>query len=291
MSAVIVTAADESYAPLLRDLLNSLAVHKAALDFRIAVLDLGLAPSTRGEIETQAERVVSPSWMFKPHAKFAADRKYLSRAARPFLPDLVPGHAIYLWLDADAWVQQRQGLEWLIDAARGVDIAAVPTVHRAYAFRTQDLAWLHERYAMAFGAGLAGELIQQPYFNSGVMAIRAGSRLWKVYAERFQSALERWQGDFLSDQAILNAAIALDRLAVNRLPAKANWLCHLALPLWNAKTKALTEPALPFKPLLIVHNTFDEKQRERSLLDLSGQPRRAQLTRTSIQLLAHSESQ
>jgi len=114
MSTVIVTAADEGYAPLLRDLLNSLAAHKAALDFRIAVLDLGLAPSTRRELETQVDRVISPSWMFKPHAKFAADPKYLSRAARPFLPDLVPGHSIYIWLDADTWLQQRQGLEWLI---------------------------------------------------------------------------------------------------------------------------------------------------------------------------------
>ncbi len=291
MSAVIVTAADEGYAELLRDLLNSLAVHKAALDFRIAVLDLGLTPSTRGEIEARVDRVISPSWMFKPHAKFGADAKYLSRAARPFLADLLPGHSTYIWLDADTWIQQRQGLEWLIDAARGVDIAAVPTLHRAYSLRAQDISWLRERYAMAFGIGLANELVQQPYFNAGVLAIRAGSGLWKVYAERFQSALDRWQGDFLSDQAILNAAIVLDRLAVNRLPAKTNWLCHLALPLWNAKTKLLTEPALPFEPLLIVHNTFDEKQREHILLDLSGQPRQARLTRTAIQLLAHSESQ
>jgi lipopolysaccharide biosynthesis glycosyltransferase len=291
MSVLVVTAADENYAPLLRDLLSSLAIHKTTLNFRVAVLDLGLTPSTRSEIETQVDQVISPKWMFKSHPKFDADTKYLSRAARPFLPDLMPGHAIYVWLDADTWIQQRQGLEWLIDAARGVDIAAVPTLHRAYVFRAQDLSWLHERYAMAFGASLANELVQQPYFNAGVMAIRAGSGLWRVYAERFQSALDRWEGDFLSDQAILNAAIILDRLAVNRLPAKVNWLCHLALPLWNAKTKLLVEPALPFEPLLIVHNTFNEKQQEQMLSDGSGQPRRTQLTRTSIQLLVHSDSQ
>ena len=291
MNALIVTAADEAYAPLLRDLLASLAPHRAALDFHVAVLDLGLAPPARDEIATQVDAVVTPRWMFKPNTKFGDDAKHLSRAARPFLPDLIPGHSIYVWLDADTWIQQRQGLEWLIDAARGVDIAAAPTVHRAYTFRAQDMSWLYERYTMAFDTGLANELVQQPYFNAGVMAIRAGSRLWRNYSERFQSALDRWQGDFLSDQAILNASIVLDRLVVNRLPAKANWLCHLALPLWNAKTKLLSEPALPFDPLLIVHNTFDEKRRERALLDLSGQPRRTQLTRSSIQSLAYSDSQ
>ncbi len=291
MSAVIVTAADESYAPLLRDLLDSLATHQAALDFRIAVLDLGLAPSTHGEIESRVDRVISPSWMFKPHAVFDSNPKYLSRAARPFLADLVPGYSVYIWLDADTWVQQRQGLKWLIDAARGVDIAAVPTEHSAYTFHTQDIRWLHERYRMALGGHQAAELLQQPYFNTGVMAIRAGSQLWRTFAERFQAALDRWQGDFLSDQAIINAAIVLDRLAVNRLPARANWLCHLALPRWNVETKLLAEPASPFDPLLIVHNTFNRKERERVLIDLSGRPHRSQLTRTAIASLACCDSE
>ena len=291
MSTVIVTAADEFYAGHLRDLLDSLTEHRAALKFSIAVLDLGLAPSTRSEIASRVDYLIAPTWMFKPHAKFDANPMYLSRAARPFLVDLVPGHSIYIWLDADTWVQQRLGLEWLMDAARGVDFAGVPTVHRSYTFLAQDISWLHERYAMAFGAGLASELVQQPYFNSGVMAIRAGSQLWKAYAERFQTALDNWQGEFLSDQAVVNGVIALDRLAVNRLPARTNWICHLALPLWNAKTKLLTEPALPFDPLLIVHNTFNKKERERVLRSVSGQPRRTPLTRAAIASLAHSESQ
>ncbi len=291
MSTVIVTAADEGYAPLLRDLLDSLTEHRGALGFSIIVLDLGLAPSTRGEIESRVDRVIAPSWMFKPHAKFDSNPKYLSRAARPFLPDLAPGHSIYIWLDADTWVQQRQGLEGLIDAARDVDIAAVPTVHRAYALGAKEMSWLHERYRMALGAGQAIELLQQPYFNAGVMAIRAGSQLWRTFTERFQAALDRWQGDFLSDQAIINAAIVLDRLTVNRLPAAANWLCHLALPLWNAETRLLVEPVPAFDPLLVVHNTFNKKERERVLTDLSGRRFRTQLTRTAIASFACHDNQ
>jgi lipopolysaccharide biosynthesis glycosyltransferase len=291
MSALIVTCADEPYAQLLRDLLASLLPHRDALKFKIAVLDLGLTPATHAEIKTHVDHLVAPQWMFKPHGKFESERKYLSRAARPFLPELVPGYATYIWLDADTWVQQRLGLEWLIDAARGVDIAAVPAMHRSYVFGVNDINWLHQRYAMSLGPGLANELTGLPYFNSGVMAARASSRFWRALAERFQTALDRWEGDFLSDQAIVNAVIALDALSVNRLPAKANWLCHLAPPLWNEKTKLLTEPALPFEPLLIVHNTFDDKTRERPLRTLTGQQRTAQLTRSSIQRLAYSESQ
>jgi hypothetical protein len=291
MSALIVTAANEAYAPLLRDLLSSLAEHRGPLKLAVAVLDLGLDAATRAEIAGQVEHLIAPRWMFKPHAKFGADPKYLSRAARPFLVDLFPGHATYIWLDADTWVQRRLGLEWLLDASRGVDLAAVPAMHRSYVFQPKDIGWLHERYAMALGPALANELVHQPYYNAGVMAARAGSPFWQAFADRFQAALDRWQGDFLSDQAIVNAAIVLDRLQVNRLPARANWLCHLAEPYWNERTKLLVEPALPFDPLLIVHNTFDRKDREGQLRTVSGEHRTTQLTRSGIQRLARSESQ
>ncbi|MBI1210443.1 MAG: hypothetical protein GC190_03190 [Alphaproteobacteria bacterium] len=291
MSALVVTAADEPYAALAGDLIASLAEHRQTLSLHVAVLDLGLEAASREALASGVDHLVTPKWMFKPHAKFDADPKYLARAARPFLPELVPGYATYIWLDADIWVQHRLGLEWLLDASRGVDLAAVPTMHRSYSFSQRDMGWLHKRYAMAFGDALANELIRQPYFNSGVMAARAGSTLWRAFADRFQRALDRWNGNFLSDQAVLNAVIAMDDLRVNRLPARANWLCHLAPPLWNENAKALVEPAMPFDPLLIVHNTYDDKRKERSIRTLTGQQRTTQLTRSSIQRLAHSESQ
>lgn len=291
MSTLVVTAANEPYAGLVGDLVSSVVEHRDALKVHVAVLDLGLSTASRDGLKSAADHVVTPAWMFKPHAKFSADTKYLARAARPFLPEIVPGYGTYIWLDADTWVQHRLALEWLIDAARTVDLAAVPTMHRSYVFGQQDVGWLHQRYAMAFGEALANELIQQPYFNSGVMAARAGSQLWRAFAARFQRALDRWEGDFLSDQAVLNAVVAMDGINVNRLPARMNWLCHLAPPFWNEKVKALVEPAMPFDPLLIVHNTFDDKRKERPIKTLTGQLRTAQLTRSSIRSLAYSDSQ
>lgn len=291
MNAVVVTAADETYAPLLRDLLDSLEPHRASLQVAVACLDLGLSEQTRAEIATRVEHTVVPQWPFRPHARFDSDRRHLSRAARPFLPDLLPGYATYVWLDADTWVQQAQGVRWLIDAARMADIAAVPTVHRMYSFADRDIAWLYERYRMALGEGLARELMHLPYINAGVMALRAGSPLWRNYARRFQTALDNWQGAFLSDQAILNAAIHLDGTSVQRLPAKTNWLCHLARPVWNGQTRLLAEPALPFDPILIVHNTFDDKTAQGSIEVLGGQPRRTRLTFSAINSLRHSDSQ
>lgn len=291
MKALIVTAADEAYAPLVRDLLNSLEPQRARLDLAIACLDLGLAPQTSAELTRRIEHVVAPAWPFRPHERFTAERHYLARAARPFLPDLVPGYAMYLWLDADVWVQHALGLEWLIDAARRADIAAVPTIHRAYTFTPRDITWVLERYRMAFGENMAHELARAAYVNSGVIAARAGSPLWRRFAQRFQTALDNWQGDFLSDQAVLNAVLQLDGLKVERLPARANWLCHLSKPVWSKRARCLVEPAMPFEPLLLIHNSLNDKQEIQTLPALDGQPRKTRLTFAAVNALHYSESQ
>ncbi len=143
---------------------------------------------------------------------------------------------------------------------------------------------------MAFGEQIARQLIQNAYMNSGVMAISADSRFWPSVARRFQQALDRWDGNFLSDQAIINATIALDDLRFERLPARTNWICHLSRPLWDPLRKRLAEPAIPFEPILIVHNTFNTKTLEHELPAMDGRNRKTGLTYAAISVLAGSDA-
>lgn len=286
MKRVVVAAADEKYARLLSDLLDSLEPHRGSEGFSIAVLDLGLQPPTAAQVAARVEHLVKPQWPFKPHAEFASNRVYLSRAARPVLPDLIPGYEVYAWLDADLWVQHPLGLRWLFEAAATADIAGAPVVHRAYRFRPADMKWLLERYRMAFADDIALDLIQRPYLNTGAFAVTAGSPLWRSYAKHFQTSLDRWQGSFLSDQAVINGAIALDGLTLQRLPARTNWICHLASPLWHSENRQLLEPALPFDPILLVHNTFNDKNYACPLPTTSGGQVHSPLTYSAISKLA-----
>lgn len=291
MKYVVVTAADERFAHLARDLLNSLEPYRAQLGFAVAILDLGLSEPTRAEFAARVDRITTPTWPFRPHPLFGNNPMHLSRAVRPFLPDLVPGFDVYVWMDADTWVQHPLALKWLIEAAAISDVAGVPTVHRAYAFSEKDRAWIYERYRRAFGETIARELMVKPYFNSGVMAVRAGSQLWRRYAERFQTALDTWEGEFLSDQAVVNAVIYLDGANAQRLPARTNWLCHLARPILHEESRRLVEPVFPFDPILVVHNTFDDKLFEVALQTEKGQPRKTRLTHSAIKSLRYSDSQ
>lgn len=256
---IIVTAADEKYGWLVKDLVRSLLPHRGPLDFDIGCLDLGLSSDTASILSAAGVSIVRPEWQFRPHDTFSAERKYLSRAARPFLRDSFPGHAVYVWIDADAWVQHPVGLHWLIQACRWTDIAAVPTIHRSYAFSPIDVAWIRKRYTMGFGEEVAAKLMAQAYLNSGVFAMPAASPVWQRFVDRFQEALDRWDGDFLSDQAVLNAVVQLDGPKYERLPSSVNWICHLARPRWDQARSMLVEPAMPFEPISIIHNTFNDK--------------------------------
>jgi hypothetical protein len=282
VKAIAITAADEAYAPLALELLDSLAPHRQALGLDAGVLDLGLSMSSQEQISRREGRIVVPSWPFRPHAKFGVDRKWCSRASRPFLRDLFPGYDAYLWLDADTFVQERRGLEWLLRTGAGASTAVVPAVDRSYIHPPAQVAWVRKRYEMGFGAEVADRMMALDYVNSGVFAFGATSPVWAPFARRFQEALERWSGDFLSDQAVLNATLVLDQVPHARLPSVCNWICHLALPRWHSEARRFLEASFPFAPLLIVHNTPVEKGAVHALVDERGRKHETRLAFSAL---------
>jgi hypothetical protein len=158
-------------------------------------------------------------------------------------------------------------LDWLVHAAGDAGAAVVPAVDRSYVHQPEQVAWVYKRYAMAFGADVAAQLMRVPYINAGVFAVKSDSLLWQRWAVRFQEALDRWEGDFLSDQAVLNAALLHDGVPHAKLPSICNWICHLALPRWLSARRLLIEPSPPYASLLIVDNTLNEKHRSWRILD------------------------
>jgi lipopolysaccharide biosynthesis glycosyltransferase len=280
MSVLVVSAADESYALLLLDLVASLrAIERPT--FGIGCLDLGLSNETLQALLFFGIDIVKPQWPFRPHPLFDERPKYLSRVIRPFLPTYFPGHETYLWLDADCWVQNGGALIDLVLAASENGLACVPAVDRAYFHSAKSRQWSHQRYQMALGKQEADELIQFNYINGGVFALQQRAPHWRAWQERFQRALDRWEGDFLSDQAILNALIYLDRMPAALLPSEYNWICHLATPMWAARKREFVSPYLPWQTLGIIHNTFDDKNIEAPIRSRAGDMFPSKLTYTA----------
>ena len=256
---LIVTAADEGFAPLLRGLLGSL-VH-AGWTGEVAVLDLGLSAQTRAWVDTVARHRVEPGWDL-PVAPALRERQPQLRAltARPFLPRYFPGHARYLWIDADAWVQEAWVLARYLDACRGGRIAITPQVDRCYLHRQDLLGWRLERLQAGFGRAAAERALWETYVNAGAFALEAGAPRWEAWARHFAQGLSASGGMVCCDQSALNHLLWTERLPQHPLQATCNWLCHLALPAVERGSGRLVEPLAPHAPLGLVHLTALAKE-------------------------------
>ena len=271
MRTLVVTAVNEAFMPLLRGLVDSLRQWEPRPFNDLACFDLGLAPESRRWIERMATHVVEPEWDLPVDGKLRQDQPELrALTVRPFLPRYFPGYDIYLWIDADAWVQDRFALEWLLAAAAAGRLAAVPQVHHAYLQTEESFNWRMQRMQAYFGQEGGRRLLWNTYFNAGVFALGSDAPHWAVWAKWFDLGLKAADGKLCCDQTALNQAIWMERLAVTPLPALCNWLCHLALPRFDVMRRKFCEPNAPGLPIGILHLSANSKD---TYLQLRGKNR------------------
>ncbi|HCS70960.1 MAG TPA: hypothetical protein DIW51_13435 [Rhodospirillaceae bacterium] len=270
---VIVTAANARYFPLLRQAVQS--VNDAGLRDRcaLAVLDLGLTDEQRDELAPLIDIRADAGWDMDFPGRDDFPPYFKAMTARPHLPKYFPGHDIYIWLDADAWVQDPQVLDIFIDAARGGRLAVVPELDRSYSsfykrprpyWRTQNF----RAFNWSYGLRVADRLARNPILNSGVFALRADAPHWGLWHEALARALTRrrlfasrtglWA--HVSEQTALNYVVFHDKAPATFLPAYCNWFCGKAVPMWDAEAAKLVEPHAPHRPLGIVHLAGDGVQ-------------------------------
>jgi len=260
MRTLLVTTANEAYVPLLRGLVGSLQQLNPLPYTALACFDLGLSASSRAWIEHYAAHVVTPDWDLPVAAQLREKQPELrALTVRPFLPRYFPGYDVYLWIDTDTWVQERFALEWYIEGASRGALAATPQVHHAYRQTVTGLNWRMQRMHTYFGKEAAQRLMWETYVNAGVFALPAGAPHWTIWAKHFNAGLKASNGMLCCDQTALNYAMWTHQLPFQPLTALCNWLCHLALPRFDASTQRLCEPAIPGQPIGIVHLLADTK--------------------------------
>lgn len=254
MRRLIVTAADEGFMPLLRSLMGSIERCGLQPSEALACLDVGMSAESRAWAARHAAQVVEPGWDL-PVGQGLRERQPHLRAltGRPFLREHFPGYDVYLWIDADAWVQERFALDWLFEAAAGGALAAVPQVDRAYRHDAGLLGWRMGRMEHYFGRAAGVRSLWDTYVNSGVFALRADAPHWQAWAGQFRRGLQASGGALCCDQTALNHALWEGGLPLHPLPALCNWLCHLAMPVVDPVRGRFCEPFAPRRVLGIVH--------------------------------------
>jgi hypothetical protein len=272
---LIVSGADSGYFPLLRDLVASIRSHRPPEKAPLGILDLGLAAEERRWLEAQGARLVAPAWDldFPRRAQTPAVRK--AQIARPFIPRHFPGYGTYLWIDADAWVQDWRAVEMLLAASAGGKLAICPEIDRSYKRHYKrpklfgmTLQW--RCYRAAYGWRVADRMGRNPMLNCGVFALQGASPHWDTWIAAMARGLERTNFVFI-EQIALNYAVFAGKIEASFLPAPCNWLVGDAAPMWDAKRRLLVEPNAPYEALGILHLAGEgQKDRRFALKTLGG---------------------
>jgi hypothetical protein len=262
MKATIVSAANEAYFPLLKGLILSIFDRRPDDAIALSVVNVGLAPNQIVELQSMGVTVAEGVWHFPFAQQATSPRWFQTMTGRCKLREYFPGHDLYLWLDADVWLQDWRAIELLIAAASDADLAIVPEIHRAYSYLYKMGPFkenqLLEFFAASVGAEQALRLASQPVMNSGVLAIRNDSRAWDVWEKWMKKSLAGTIHK-MSEQCALSGAIYLEGLSAYALPAWCNWMCCQAFPMYDSKSRRFVEPVLPFEPISILHLTQRHK--------------------------------
>ncbi|MBV8335522.1 MAG: macrocin O-methyltransferase, partial [Alphaproteobacteria bacterium] len=112
---LIASGSDSAYFPLLRDTVLSVLAQRQ--NAAIGILDFGLTPDQRKWLADRVTHLVRPGWDvdFPDRERTPETRK--AQLSRPFLRCHFPGYESYLWIDADAWLQDWRVIELYLAAA------------------------------------------------------------------------------------------------------------------------------------------------------------------------------
>ena len=261
---IIVSGADSGYFELLQGCIRSIRDKAEGAKVALGVLDVGLSVAERRWVVKQGAVVVEPGWDLDFPERDSAPRYRQAQYGRPFLPQHFPGHDLYFWIDADAWVQDWRAVELFLGAAAEGKIAVVPEMDRSYRNFFHAFEEFHgvigEGYRAIFDEPTATRLERRPLLNNGVFALSADAPHWQAWAKTLRSALQRSR-NALVDQSTLNHVVYEQNLPAHFLPAWCNWICHHAAPIRGEAEGFLSEPNLPYQSLGIVHLTMWMKTR------------------------------
>ncbi len=276
MKILICSGADHNYFPLLREMIYSVKRFHQSANIEFAVIDGGLAKDDIEWLRGNVQHIHAPEWPSDIAEKKAGGKTYLkSCVCRPWINTYFPGYDLYIWLDADIWVQNWDAMDLYIRGAMAGKLATSGQVDRGYPRSTRikflgpiplKLSGFYFSNAKkAFSYKLAKNLFPYHVLQAGAFAIRGDAPHWKHWQELVLKAVVKGKV-FTAEQLTMGVMCHLDGLPVEVLPAWCNWLCEFPPPLDESKGQ-FVEPYLPNHPIGLMHiSGYDEMRRDRSVL-------------------------
>ena len=259
----IVSLADSKYFELLNELVDSILRFKESREVKICILDAGLETNQIKILENKVHKIVKAEWDIEVPEYKVLGREWLkSQVSRAFLPDYFPGFEKYLWIDADAWVNDWNCLEMYFKGSDNNTLSISSSADRSYG-RVLRADWIFSNIAFVrsqnykharssgFSNKIAREVALKPHLNIGVFCLEKNSPHWKVWQKNLKEALKKGR-IFGSEQIAMNITVYCDNMKVEILPAYCNWFLIENLK-YDKINSSFVEPYLPNHKIGIIH--------------------------------------
>lgn len=257
---VIVTGADDRYFELASELIRSARRFNQTIHF--AIIDSGLSAHNIALLHKDGVKVIQPySPAFLEKRGLGRERHARVNISKVWLDQMLPEYDRICWIDADAWVQQKQALENLFGAATDGKIGIVPEIGakktdllrirwlmfgfsqiRSFLYKNACKAKLPMRLRTAIGG--------KATLNAGVFCLETKSPSWEVFRKWQKVIVTNGGSLFTQDQLSIALSVYIDNCPIAFLDNGHNYLGPW---IFDKSRDALVNLFYPHDPVGIIH--------------------------------------
>ena len=260
---IIVSSADSKYFFLLKELFLSLDKSGILSDYQFSILDTGLTEEQRIFFLDNSVIIKEAIWNTSvPKFKILGRDNLKTQVARAYLPDYFEDYKLYIWLDADMWLNDIKSFNLYEKGAFNNKLTIVPQSDRAYV-KNANVEWLfgfpkkiktinYKNISKSISKSLGRKYAFHSTLNAGAFAINDNVNIWKCFQKNIKFAAKKGR-IFGTDQVALALSIYEDGLPSEFLPAYCNWMCEFNMPKFDSENGQFVEPYIPNHPIALVH--------------------------------------
>jgi lipopolysaccharide biosynthesis glycosyltransferase len=280
----IISLADSKYFELLNELIDSILSFEESKSVSICILDAGLHLDQIKILEKKVYKIVKAKWDIEVPESKIKNREWLkSQVSRAFLPEYFPGFKKYLWIDADAWVNDWFSVELYFKGSDNKTLSISSSADRAYG-RVLRADWIFKNIAFirsqnykhskssGFSNKICREVALKPHLNIGVFCLENDASHWLVWQTNLKQALKKGR-IFGSEQIAMNISVYCNQMKVQILPTYCNWFLIENIK-FDENKNTFVEPYLPHHKIGIIHlagKKYDEFRFDKNkLLDVQS---------------------
>ena len=260
---IIVSSADSKYFFLLKELFISLSKSGILSEYQFAVLDTGLKEEQKKYLLDNSVLIKEAIWNAPvPKYKILGRDNLKTQVARAYLPDYFDNYKLYIWLDADMWLNDINSFFLYERGALNSKLTIVPQSDRSYK-KNANVEWFfgiprkikttnYKNISKSISKTLARKYAFYTTLNAGAFAINDNSHIWENFQKNIKLAAKKGR-IFGTDQVALALSVYEDKVPVEFLPSYCNWMCEFHLPMFDNINQKFVEPYLPNHPLALIH--------------------------------------